>query len=124
MQHSGFWQPQIFREARGRHQSRPMLITSDQHLRDVEAWSAVLVLSVRMTRWGTRSNGTERQCHVPEAAARMDFAGGQGIFRAMIWTGQSEVLGLWVVVESWPFSEWLICFSLCAWGRSRLRQTQ
>ena len=51
---------------------------------------------------------------MPEAAGRMDFAGGQGIFRATIWTDQPEVLGLWVVVESWLFSEWLF---ICSYAR-------
>ena len=109
MQHNGFWQPQILSEARGRHQSRPMLITSDQHLRDAEAWSAVLVLSVRMTRWETRSKGTEKRCHVLESAGTMDFADGHGISRATIWTGQPEVLGPWVVVESLVFFNGCFC---------------
>ena len=100
MQHNGFLRLQKLVEARGLQKSRTMSVTREQPLRGAEAWSAALVLSARMTRWGTRSRGTGKRCPVPESAGRTDSGDGRGISRVTIWTGPPEVLGPWVVVES------------------------
>ena len=114
MQLNGFCQLQKLTEARVCHTSQAMSVPADQHLHGAEALSVVLVLSVRMTPWETRRKGTEMRCHVPESVGRMDFAGGQEISKATIWTGPLEELGPWVVVESW-LSDFLN-YS-CGWGR-------
>ena len=112
MQLNGFCQLQKLTEARVCRTSQAMSTPADQHLHGAEALSVVSVLNVRMTPWETRRKGTERRCHVPESAGRMDFAGEQGTSKATIWTGPLEALGPWVVAESLSSVNCCCCYGL------------